>query len=96
LFEHLALVAQRAHLAAQVAYRLAFIRCQGVAHTIVARGVPHPVPERLVRDPDVLGEAGQGAVAAANEANRLSLELRRIGWLAAGHGTTSSWASPAQ
>ena len=95
MFEHLALVAQRAHLAAQVAYRLAFMRRQGVAHTIVARGVPHPVPERVIGDPKILGEAGQGAVAAANEAHRLSLELRRRGGRAAGHGHTASWASPA-
>jgi hypothetical protein len=57
-------VAQRPHLAAQVAQLLALARRQGVAHPVVELGVPHPGAERLVRDPEVLGEAGQGAVAA--------------------------------
>jgi hypothetical protein len=50
----------------------------------------------LVRDPEVLGETTQRAVAAANEANRLSFEFRGVRRLAAGHGNTSSWASIAQ
>jgi hypothetical protein len=86
-------VAQRAHLAAQLAQLLAFIRRQRLTCTVVDLGVLHPVAERLIRDPEILGEAGQGAVATADEANRLGFELRRVGRLGAGHGNTSSWAS---
>jgi hypothetical protein len=63
-FEDLPLVAQRAHLAAQVASRLTLTRRQGVAHAAVDLGVPYPVAECLIGDPEILGDAGQGAVAA--------------------------------
>jgi hypothetical protein len=91
--QDLPLLAQRAHLAAQLAQLLALTRRQRLTCTVVDVGVLHPVAERLVRDPEVLGDAGQGAVTAADEAHRLGFELRRIGRLGAGHGNTSSWAS---
>jgi hypothetical protein len=73
-----------------LAQLLAFIRRQRLTQTVVDLGVLHPVPERLAGDPEVLGDAGQGAVTAANEANRLGFEFRRIGRLGAGPGNTSS------
>jgi hypothetical protein len=65
-------------------------RRQCVTQTIVDLGVPHSVAQRLVSDPEVLGDVAQGAVAAANEANRLGFARRRIGRLGAGHKNTSS------
>ena len=92
-FEDFPLLAQRPHRAAQLAQLLAFLRRQRLTRTVVDLGVRHPVPERLVRDPKVLGDAGQRAVTAADEANRLGCELRRSGRRGPGPGNTSSWAS---
>ena len=86
-------MAQRAHFAAQLAQLLALTRHQRLTLTVVDFRVLHPVAERLVGDPQVLGDAGQGALTAADEAHCLGFELRRIGRLGAGHGNTSSWAS---
>jgi hypothetical protein len=69
------------------------MRRQRLTCTVVDRGVRHPVAERLIRDPEILGDAGQGAATTADEANRLGFELRRVGRLGAGQGNTSSWAS---
>src|SRR3954464_10822352 len=69
------------------------MRRQRLTQTVVDLGVPHPVAERLVGDPQVLGDARQGAVTTTDETNHLSFEFRRIGRLGAGHGNTSSWAS---
>ena len=72
------------------------MRGSGVATTVAAFGVLHPTAERLIRDPKILGNAGQGSITAANKANRLSFELWGIAWLGAGQTTTASWASYAQ
>ena len=55
LFEDLPLLAQRAHLAAQLAQLLTLTRRQRLTQTVVDLGVPHPGAERVVRDPEVLG-----------------------------------------
>jgi hypothetical protein len=80
----LPLLAQCVHLAAHLAQLLTIARCQGIATTVVDLGVLHPVSERVIRDPKVLGNAGQGPVSAPYKANRLGCELRGISRLDAG------------
>jgi hypothetical protein len=60
----LRLLAQCAHLATHLAQLLTLARCQGIATTVVDLGVLHLVSERVIRDPNVLGNADQGPVTA--------------------------------
>jgi hypothetical protein len=89
-------LAQRPDLAPQVAQFLALALRQPVALAAVDLGLAHPGPQRLVGDPEVLGDGPQGFVATAGELHGFGLEGRGIHRAGVGHGNTSSRAPPAQ
>jgi hypothetical protein len=89
-------LAQRPDLAAQLAQLLALVLRQPLARAAVDLGLPHPGPQRLIGDPEVLGKNPQGLVATAGELHGFGLEFRRVDRAGVGHGNTSSRAPKAQ
>ncbi len=83
-------MAQRSHLAAQLAQLLALVLRQPVARATVDLGLTHPRPERLISDPKILGKNPQGLVAPAGELHSFGLECRRVDRTSVRHGNTSS------